>query len=179
MAYPNELYTVFSFLGFLMCLIPLPCHLKGRLVSFLSSSRKLIAWPVSSEHRHLSVHFLGRYRMPYLLHKLNRLEWKCNKPSPDLVWILLAFESPSYYLYSDLLTLEIGTRFILASSLGIPASSLCISRRLYIVQLGASRNEIGFNKNHFVTIDLIIGLCLPLLWIPICMSFPSCLDNSY
>ena len=84
MAYPNEVYTVFSFFGFLMCLIPLPCHLKGRSVSFIVS-QKADTRPVSSELGHLSVHILGWYRMPHLLHKLYRLEPQCNKLGPDLV----------------------------------------------------------------------------------------------
>jgi pheromone a factor receptor len=54
MAYPNGLYSAFSFIGFLLCLIPLYWHLEGKLFfrptpcPFVRFTRLSLAWNVGT-----------------------------------------------------------------------------------------------------------------------------------
>jgi hypothetical protein len=56
-------------------------------------------------------------------------------------------------------------RILIGSSVGIPASSLCITRRLYLVQLNPAGNAAitRSDKMRLLAIDLGISAGLPLL----------------
>jgi hypothetical protein len=70
---PNEVYTAFSFVGFVLCIIPLYWHLEGTWnYSHDSSTPKNVR--LSLEYGHLLVHDLGRARMPFAMHQLDRME---------------------------------------------------------------------------------------------------------
>ena len=69
---------MFSFAGFLMCMIPLPWHLQGAFYMFAlpSDSDKLISVN-SMEYRNVHVHDMECLELSELLHQLDHLERKC------------------------------------------------------------------------------------------------------
>jgi hypothetical protein len=86
MTYPNQLFSAFSFIGFLLCAIPLYWHLEGEpfpdlpLVIILDTPLKL-----SLECWHFFVHSLGWPRLFESFHQLGRLEQHSVKRSSNLV----------------------------------------------------------------------------------------------
>ncbi|KAG6329401.1 hypothetical protein ID866_9688 [Astraeus odoratus] len=58
---------------------------------------------------------------------------------------------------------DISTKFIVGSAVGIPASSLCINRRLYYIVSVDSVTKTRAEKRRDVLVDLGIGLGLPFL----------------
>ena len=86
MAYPNAVFSTFSFIGFILSLIPLYWHLEGKircslLVSQLidySSASSLECW------YHL-VHGLGWPGLFECLYQLDCVEWHHSKSCPRLV----------------------------------------------------------------------------------------------
>ena len=65
-------------------------------------------------------------------------------------------------------------RFYIASSIGVVASSLVITRRLYhIVNLTATATDLSSaRRRRNILIDLVIGLGIPLLAVALCTSPP-------
>ena len=83
---PNQVYTAFSFIGFIMCVIPFYWHLEGTS-SFrcILGARDLRTLPCSMEYRDLSVHVLD---WPWLLdpvRQLDRLEREHHQPGTSLL----------------------------------------------------------------------------------------------
>jgi len=72
-SYPNWVFTLFSGIGFILCCIPLPWHLKGKY-SPLCLMPDLDMWCLSLEHGNMSLHGLVRPRLPWTLHKFYRME---------------------------------------------------------------------------------------------------------
>jgi pheromone a factor receptor len=62
---------------------------------------------------------------------------------------------------------DISTRIISAQSLGIPAASLCINRRLYHIAALKATSLTVPEKRRAAMVDLAIGLGIPLLQIPL------------
>lgn len=62
---------------------------------------------------------------------------------------------------------DISTRIMIAQSIGIPAASLCINRRLYYIASLKSTSLTRSEKRRGIMIDLAIGLGLPLLELPL------------
>ncbi|KIK94946.1 hypothetical protein PAXRUDRAFT_141805 [Paxillus rubicundulus Ve08.2h10] len=58
---------------------------------------------------------------------------------------------------------DISTKFIIGSAVAIPASSLCINRRLYHIASVSSVTKTRAQKRRDVMVDLAIGLGLPLI----------------
>lgn len=59
---------------------------------------------------------------------------------------------------------DISSRIIIAANFGIPASSLCINRRLYHISSVRSITITKDEKRRAVMVDLAIGLGLPLIF---------------
>jgi hypothetical protein len=81
---PNELYTVFSFIGFVLCAIPLYWHLQGtwyHVIGVLHPKNVRC----SLEYGHLLVHDLDRTRMPIAMHKLDRMEQEHDQQGSGLL----------------------------------------------------------------------------------------------
>ena len=55
------------------------------------------------------------------------------------------------------------TRFIIGLSVAIPAASLCINRRLYIIASVRTVTVSKAEKRRAIMVDLAIGLGIPLL----------------
>jgi pheromone a factor receptor len=62
---------------------------------------------------------------------------------------------------------DISTRIIIAISVGIPAASLCINRRLYHIASVKSVTITKSQKRRAIMVDLAIGLGLPILNLPL------------
>ena len=70
---PNGVFTAFSFIGFVLCTIPLYWHLEGTLKHSHNLSISKDAH-LSLEYGHLLVHDLGWAWMPLAMHQLDRME---------------------------------------------------------------------------------------------------------
>lgn len=57
----------------------------------------------------------------------------------------------------------IATRFMIGSSVAIPAASLCINRRLYYIATANAVTVTKAEKRRAVLVDLAIGLGIPVL----------------
>jgi hypothetical protein len=64
---PNEVYTAFSFIGFVFCAIPFYWHLEGTW-KYSHDLRTPKNVRLSLEYGHLLVHGLGRAWMPIAMH---------------------------------------------------------------------------------------------------------------
>ncbi|KIJ93455.1 hypothetical protein K443DRAFT_684535 [Laccaria amethystina LaAM-08-1] len=78
---------------------------------------------------------------------VNSVTWAGNALNPAPVWC------------------EISIRIMMGASVGIPASSLCINRRLYKIASVQSATITVAEKRRAVVIDSIICLLFPLLYI--------------
>ncbi|KAF9238461.1 pheromone A receptor-domain-containing protein [Melanogaster broomeanus] len=58
---------------------------------------------------------------------------------------------------------DISTKFIIGSAVAIPASSLCINRRLYQIASVSSVTKTKAQKRRDVMVDLSIGLGIPII----------------
>jgi pheromone a factor receptor len=160
---PNEVYTTFSFLGFIMCIIPLPWHLKGQeLHSFHLVVKGLFYFfPAWNAGTCLYMFWTG---IGCLIFFVNSIVWHGNAFNPAPIWCdickLLFIHEPCLISINPT-----GVKIIIGTSTGIPASSLCINRRLYLLQLNPAGNVAITNadKIRSLATDLGISLGLPTL----------------
>ena len=73
-------------------------------------------------------------------------------------------------MVSPVPTFLIATRFIVAISTAIPASVICINRRLYLLASPTTRVPSQADKNREVIIDLVIGVGLPVILMALGLS---------
>ena len=86
MSYPNQIYTVFSFTGFVLCTIPFYWHFKGTWIYSRSFENPVLTlYAPSSEYGHLLVHDLGGSRMPDAMHQLDRMEREHDQQGSSLL----------------------------------------------------------------------------------------------
>ncbi|KDR72316.1 hypothetical protein GALMADRAFT_769055 [Galerina marginata CBS 339.88] len=123
----NTIFSVFAFIGFLFCAIPLTWHLRNGNTGMCL----LMTW--------LGVSCLYQF--------INSIVWNGNVGNWSPVWC------------------DIGIRIYLGSGVGIPASTLCIFRRLY--RITRARGTIPIpdksEKRRQIMFDLALGLGLPVL----------------
>jgi hypothetical protein len=70
---PNEVYTAFSFIGFVLCAIPFYWHLQGTWKYLHELSTPKNVWH-SLEYGHLLVYDMDRAWMPNAMYQLDRME---------------------------------------------------------------------------------------------------------
>jgi pheromone a factor receptor len=105
------LFPVFSFIGFVLCLIPLPWHLQA----WNSGTCAFMIWTALS----------------CLVGFVNSVVWSGNVNNPAPIWCDIC-ESPTPVSTRFLLSIApSASKIIIGVSIGIPAATLCISRRLY------------------------------------------------
>ena len=107
---PYPLFSVFAFLGFILVLIPLPWHLHA----WNSGTCYFMIWT--------SIACLNQF--------VNSIVWADNALNPTPIWCdicMFVFIRSSVHAEHPILAI----RIILGASVGIPAASLCINRRLY------------------------------------------------
>ncbi|KAF9011229.1 pheromone receptor, partial [Cyathus striatus] len=122
--FPNYVFSLFAFIGFLMCAVPLTWHLE--------------AWNAGTC---LYMIWTG---LGYLNQFINSVIWNKDAIIRAVVWC------------------DVSTKFIIGANIAIPACSLCIMRRLYLIasikRLAPTKKE----KLREVYIDLAIGLGIPV-----------------
>ncbi|KAF9011228.1 pheromone A receptor-domain-containing protein [Cyathus striatus] len=126
MAFPNYVFSLFAFIGFLMCAIPLTWQLE--------------AWNAGTC---LYMIWVG---LACLNQFINSVIWKGDAIIRAVVWC------------------DISSKFIIGVNVAIPASSLCIIRRLYLIASAKKLSPTKKEKLHAVYIDLAIGLGLPIIF---------------
>ena len=109
------LYSLLSFLGFVVVLIPFSWHLQ--------------AWNAGTCAYMFWVSFAC------LIEFVNSLVWAGSLHNNIPVWCdISSYFLPLYYRSrSDLSYFFLATKFLLGAGVGIVASALCISRRLYAI----------------------------------------------
>lgn len=126
--HPDSLYPlfpVFSFLGFILVLIPFPWHLQ--------------AWNSGTCF----------YMMWTALACLNQF-------INSVVWANDAMNRAPVFC-------DISIRITIAASFGIPASALCIVRRLYIIASVRSASVSVSEKRKAMIVDAMIAVLFPLV----------------
>ncbi|KAI0789239.1 STE3-like pheromone receptor [Abortiporus biennis] len=122
---PYPLFSVFSFLGFVVALIPFPWHLQ--------------AWNAGTCMYMLWTAFAS------LIQFVNSILWHGNADIKATVWC------------------DIATKFIIGAGVGIPASSLCINRRLYKIATVQAVTISRRERQRAIFIDLAIAGGIPIL----------------
>ncbi|THH17677.1 hypothetical protein EW146_g3173 [Bondarzewia mesenterica] len=121
---PNEVFSAFAFLGFIMCCIPIYWHLEA----WNTGTCLYMAWT--------GLACLNQF--------INSVVWNHNAINRAPIWC------------------DISSRIVLASSVAIPAASLCINRRLYNIASIKSVTVTRREKQRGIMIDLTIGLGIPI-----------------
>ncbi|TFY61867.1 hypothetical protein EVG20_g6899 [Dentipellis fragilis] len=125
MSDPYPLFSVFSFLGFIAVIVPLPWHLEA----WNSGTCFFMAWT--------ALGCLNAF--------INSVVWHGNALNHAPIWC------------------DISIRILMGASVGIPAASFCINRRLYNIShmqvVSVSRAE----KMRDILIDSAFCILLPII----------------
>jgi len=122
---PNSVFSAFSFIGFLLVLIPFRWHLE----SWNTGTCLYMVWA--------GLGSLNSF--------INSIVWNKTVMDKAPVWC------------------DISSRLIIGVSVGIPAASLCINRRLYLIATVQKVTTTKADKHRAVGVDLLIGLGIPIL----------------
>jgi len=122
---PNWVFSMFSFIGFVVVTIPFPWHLEA----WNTGTCLYMAWT--------SLSCLSLF--------INSIVFNKTVINMVPVWC------------------DISSRLLVGASVGIPAASLCINRRLYKIAAVQSVTNSKAEKRRTVMIDLAIGLGIPFL----------------
>jgi pheromone a factor receptor len=160
-------FSIFAILGFVLVLIPLPWHLE--------------AWNSGT------CYYMMWTALACINQFVNSIIWAGNARNSAPAWC----EICAFYLYVlGCLSCMIAIRIVFGSSVGIPAASLCIMRRLYSIAKvqaviltpatvsdafcsSAISNET-LKKRRAIIIDTLICVLFPLVFIALreyCGSF--------
>ena len=82
---PNELYTTFSFIGFVLCAIPFYWHLEGKWKHSRNWHISLMTGRHSLEYWHMLVHDLDWPWVLDAIHQLHRMEQKHDQQGSSLL----------------------------------------------------------------------------------------------
>lgn len=85
MSYPNYVFSLFAFIGFLLVSIPLPWHLEGTVAYYTNSPIVAQQLSLSMEHGHMSLHDLDRSSLPQPVYQLHNMERECDQLGPGVV----------------------------------------------------------------------------------------------
>ncbi|OJA20279.1 mating type pheromone receptor 2 [Rhizopogon vesiculosus] len=121
------LYPIFSFLGFVLALIPLPWHLQA----WNSGTCYYMIWTAIS--------CLNQF--------INSIVWHNNAINWAPVWC------------------DISIRIMLGASVGIPAASLCINRRLYYIAKVHAVTVTKAEKRRAILVDTLICVLFPMVFL--------------
>ena len=104
---------------------------------------------------------------------INSIIWRGNAVDWAPAWCEIC-EHPtiaSTMVSAIKLIIVLASRLFVSVSIGLPAASLCINRRLYHIASVRSVTISKAEKHRDVTIDLAIGLGIPILY-QICCKCP-------
>ncbi|KAF9462769.1 STE3-like pheromone receptor [Collybia nuda] len=119
------LFPIFSFLGFLVSIIPLPWHLQ--------------AWNAGT------CAFMIWTGLSCLSEFINSIIWRGNVLNVAPVWC------------------DISSKLMIGVGIGIPASTLCISRRLYNITAVQTVSVTREDKRRVLIGDLCIAVGIPVI----------------
>jgi hypothetical protein len=131
MTTPNKIFSALSFIGFVLCCIPLRRHMQGNeLVYGVSNLRSscVSAWNIGTC---LNMAWTGLACLTYFI---NSVMWNDNLNNLAPVWCDIC-EFP-ISVGSGGLTLVSASRFGLAFVIAVPVAILCTNRRLYFMTIG-------------------------------------------
>ncbi|KAJ7759876.1 pheromone A receptor-domain-containing protein [Mycena metata] len=121
------LFSVFTFLGFVLVLIPLPWHFR----TWNSGTCFYIMWSA----------------LVCLNQFVNSVVWANDSINRAPAWC------------------DISIRITLAASVGIPAASLCINRRLYQIARAKPDTITAAQKRRAVLADSLVCILFPLVYV--------------
>ncbi|KAF9555101.1 STE3-domain-containing protein [Agrocybe pediades] len=128
MAYPNAIFSVFAFIGFLMSFAPFPWQPE--------------AWSIGP------CMYMIWTGVSCLNLFINSIIWMGNTNDVAPVWC------------------DISAKLVIGASVGIPAASLTINRRLYYISTGQTASSPTMSrsqKRRTIMCDLAIALGIPVL----------------
>lgn len=170
MVLSNHIFSAFSFLAFVGCLVPLSGAIRNTNVGVL-----------------MYIFWTGLACLKFFI---DSIIWDGNAINWAPVWCDIGARCLMFDLDRLLTVSRLGTRIHIAAQIGIPAASLCINRRLAnatradrVVRLSLSSAFIYSdrclqNASRTLFFDLTVGLGLGLLAIPLrklpapCSLFP-------
>jgi pheromone a factor receptor len=166
---PNYVFTVFTFVAFFLCLIKFPTQFHGTSqeespCSYLNYYYS--AWNVGT---HLFLAWVG---LLCLFLGINSIIWNHNTVNWAPVWCDISQSSFFFALSNDFTGVYhvTATRFGVGVSIAVPATVLCINRRLYLLASPTTIIPSKADKNREVIIDLAIGIGLPIIVVVLCLS---------
>lgn len=134
-SYP--LFPTLSFLGFVVSFIPLPWHIQA----WNAGTCAFMIWTGTA--------CLNEF--------VNSIVWRGHVLNLAPVWCDICKSSDSYLLCLPLINRSSATKMMIGVSIGIPASTLCISRRLYsitaIQTVSVTREDVGTPALILVTLE--------------------------
>ena len=161
---PNELYSAFSFIGFIFCVIPFYWHFKGncatiRLIEVLFLRINGIARNAGT------CSYLIWTGLGCLLQCINSIVWNKNMINRVPVYcdICMSFYATVLTHVHSLYVTPTATRIQVALNAAIPASSLCINRQLYRVAMIKTARITDVEKRRNLIYDLLISVGIPVL----------------
>lgn len=120
-------FSVFAFLGFILVLLPLPWHLKA----WNSGTCFYMMWA--------SLACLNQF--------VNSVIWHGNSLNSAPIWCEICTFYFSHACAVDAEDRTTAIRIMMGASVGLPAASLCINRRLYHIitarAASISKNEVS------------------------------------
>jgi pheromone a factor receptor len=140
-------FPIFSFLGFVLVLVPLPWHFQA----WNSGTCLFMIWTALS----------------CLIGFINSLVWMDNVNDVAPVWCDICVSLSLSFSSDGVLTGSAATRLIVGIAVAIPAASLCINRRLYKIASCSSVSVSKAEKRRAVLVDLAIGLGIPFIQMPL------------
>lgn len=173
LTYPNWVFSMFAFIGFLLSIIPLPWHLEGNV--FLRSPGCPVLISTRPAWNTGTCLFMIWTGLACLNQFINSIIWNGNVINWAPVWCDICEFSCQIQCKKNFMLIRPlkATRFMIGSAVAIPAASLCINRRLYYI---ATANAVTITKSErrrAVLVDLGIGIGIPVLEMVLRMSI-SC-----
>lgn len=120
------------------------------------------------EHGLRSLHLLGWQPMPYTIRQRGHLGKQRNKLGTRLVRHQYVFSFIDPLTIYDLTHKALASRWLIASSVGIPTASLLISKRIYHIANITTVQSSRADRRRMVLIDTSIGLGIPIVQVALC-----------
>jgi len=126
--------------------MPAPPNYVFTIFAFVGFFLSLIKFPTQFHAWNVGIHlYLAWVGLECLFLGINSIIWNHNTVNWAPVWC------------------DITTRFIVGFSIAIPATVLCINRRLYLLASPTTRVPSQADKKREIIIDLCIGIGLPVI----------------
>jgi pheromone a factor receptor len=156
----NRAYTVCSFIGIVLSVIPLYWHLQGKLQftnrrPCLNIKAHITAWNTGT------CMYMIWTALGCLIYFINSILWRGNVLDKAPIYCDIGKAECSFPTHP--LTDSPVTRLQVGIGIGIPACTLCMYRRLYKVLVRQAGAVTRDEKRRIVIIDLLITAGLPIL----------------